>query len=188
MPPASAAGGDPQPGRSRPCPVLSPSCNTPPLWVFVLGAVLVAVGVQALKPRTVAVVRMLIVPVVFMTWGLVSLAIRASGSPVSIVVWLICGAAGLALGWRVTTFDGVRIAREAGRVSLPGSSVPLARNVSIFVIKYALGAAMAMVPVWHAQIAVCDMGVSGLTAGYFAAWTLRFVLLYRAASAVPAVS
>jgi hypothetical protein len=157
--------------------------NTPP-WVFVLGIVLATFGVQALKPRGIAVARLLIVPLVFMAWGLISLVIRASDTPLLAVVWLACGAAGLAIGWCVTTLHGVLIDRAARRVSVPGSAVPLVRNLSIFVVKYALGAAMAMAPAWHVNIAFCDVGVSGLTTGYFAAWLLRLALLYRAASPV----
>lgn len=46
--------------------------NTP-WWAFVLLALLIVLGIQALRPRTIAVWRLLIVPAAFIVWGLISL-------------------------------------------------------------------------------------------------------------------
>ena len=106
------------------------------------------------------------------------------------VAWSACAVAGLAIGWQTTTLNGVLIDHAAGRVTLPGSVVPLVRNFAIFLAKYALGVAMALAPAWRGDLALLSIGVSGLSAGYFAAWMLRLALRYRAAAelaaAVPA--
>jgi hypothetical protein len=150
-----------------------------PWWAWALCALLVARGVPALRTRTVPVVRLLIVPAVFMTWGIGSLAVRSAGSPVLAAAWFACAVAGVAIGWQTTRLDGVRIDRVAGRVTLPGSVVPLVRNLSIFLVKYALGVAAALAPAWRGDIALWSIGVSGLSAGYFAAWVMRLALRYR---------
>ncbi len=157
-----------------------------PWWAWALCALLVARGVPALRTRTVPAVRLLIVPAVFMAWGIGNLAMRSAGSPALAVAWFACAAAGIAIGWQTTRLDGMRIDRAAGRVTLPGSVVPLVRNLTIFVVKYALGVAAALAPDWRADIALWSIGVSGLSAGYFAAWVLRLALRYRGA-AHPAV-
>jgi hypothetical protein len=49
-----------------------------PLWVFALLALLVFFGVQALRPRKPRMLRLLIVPAVFITWGVTSLLARSA--------------------------------------------------------------------------------------------------------------
>jgi hypothetical protein len=154
-----------------------------PWWVFALFALLVRFGVQALTPRRVAVPRLLVVPLVFFAWGLWSLALRSAASPSLAADWVAFGIAGLAIGWWTTRLDDVRIDRLTGTVALPGSAVPLVRNLTIFAAKFALAVAMTLVPDWRAQIVSWDVAVSGLSAGYFAAWMLRFAQLYRDAGA-----
>jgi hypothetical protein len=154
-----------------------------PWWVFALFALLVRFGVQALTPRRVAVPRLLIVPFVFFAWGLWSLAMRSVAQPLLAADWAAFGIAGLAIGWWTSRLDDVRIDRVTGTVALPGSAVPLVRNLTIFATKYALAVAMTLAPSWRAQIVSWDVAVSGLSAGYFAAWMLRFAQSYRDAGA-----
>ncbi len=159
-----------------------------PWWAWALCALLVARGVPALRTRSVPVARVLIVPAVFMAWGIASLAMRSTGSPGLAVTWFACAVAGLAIGWQTTTLKGVLIDRAAGRVTLPGSAVPLVRNLTIFLVKYALGVAMVLAPAWRGDLALLSIGVSGLSAGYFAAWVLRLTLRYRGATVLAAVA
>jgi hypothetical protein len=59
--------------------------NTP-WWVFALFVMLVLLGVQALRPRTIPVWRLLITPGVFIVWGVISLILQPSVS--SSFLWL----------------------------------------------------------------------------------------------------
>jgi hypothetical protein len=81
-------------------------------------------------------------------------------------------------------FPGLAADRSEGRVHLLGSWLPLARGMTIFVAKYALGAAIAMHPEARAQLMIWDMAVSGATFGYFVGWTIRFMLSYRRAGSI----
>jgi hypothetical protein len=150
-----------------------------PLWVWVLLAVLVAFGVQGLRPRVVAVWRLLVVPAVFIAWGLASLAQRVTVAPPLIVDWGIAAIVGVAIGWFAGRLGIVRIDRPARRVELSGSALPLIRNLAIFLAKYGLTAAAAIAPARAASLAHWDIAVSGLSAGFFAAWLARFALRYR---------
>src|SRR5262245_64706099 len=52
-----------------------------PWWVFALLALLVGLGVQQLKPRIVRLPRIVVVPGVFLAWGLIALSTRAAAAP-----------------------------------------------------------------------------------------------------------
>jgi hypothetical protein len=66
--------------------------------------------------------------------------------------------------------------------------VPLVRNLTIFLVKYALGVTLVLLPAWRGDLALLSIGVSGLSAGYFAAWVLRLAQRYRGAEQLAAVA
>src|SRR5579863_140752 len=103
-----------------------------PWWVFAVFASLLALGLQALRPRVVALWRLLLTPAIFIAWGLVSLALRlAPASPITgallVLDWLAAAAAGGALAWTTTRPAAMRV--EATGIAVPGSAVPLVRNM-----------------------------------------------------------
>src|ERR1700729_3972450 len=96
-----------QPREAKPMPGPLAILAHTPWWAWALCALLVARGVPALRTRSVPVARILIVPAVFMAWGIASLAMRSTGSPELAVAWSACAVAGLAIGWQTTTLNGV---------------------------------------------------------------------------------
>jgi hypothetical protein len=94
--------------------------NTP-LWVFALLAYLIWQGWQARRPRTQAIWRMLVVPLVFFLMGLSRLVLaRDHGlEPLlaGLVAAILFGALGLWSGPKLLTVD-----RARGVVSRPGSA------------------------------------------------------------------
>jgi hypothetical protein len=149
-----------------------------PLWVAALFAALVVLGLQALRPRSVALIRVFATPAVFVGWGLVSLALAAPRAPAAGLAWALLALVGGAVALATLRLEGVR-AEGQGRVRLPGSVLPLLLNMTIFAAKYALAAAAALHPAARGAILPWDMAVSGVSAGYFVGWTVRFLLAYR---------
>ncbi len=150
-----------------------------PWWVYGLLALLIWLGLQAARPRTVSLSRVLIAPAVFIGWGIVSLMLRSNFSDA--LIWLGTAACGAAFVVLVTSIDGVVADRRAGLVRVPGSIAPLARFLAIFIAKYALAVAMSIRPDLRDLLAPWDIGVSGLAAGYFVGWLLAFLRAYRRA-------
>jgi hypothetical protein len=148
-----------------------------PWWVFVLLALLVGLGVQQLKPRIVRLPRIVIVPGVFLAWGLIALSTRAA--PGIVLAWLIASMLGAGLGWSTTRLAGIRVDRRRGLIYLPGGWTTLVASLSVFAAKYALAVTAALRPQWHAAIATADVAVSGLSAGYFLARLGRMLIWYR---------
>jgi hypothetical protein len=137
--------------------------HTPPR-VFALFALLVVLGVQAPRPRIVPTWRMVAIPVIFSGWGLFTLATRPVEVPRLFFAWLIAAAAGLLMAWRTVRLDHLEIDGHRGLVKVPGSGVPLVRNVLIFAVKYVLTAAVAIVPAHRDSFLLWNFAISGLMA------------------------
>jgi hypothetical protein len=158
--------------------------NTPP-WVFALLALLIWQGCMALRPRSQPLLRMLIVPAVFFLMGLSRLALGGKSIDL-LLVWVASAAvfAALALytGPRSVTVDG-----ETGRILRPGSVVPLVRNLTVFVLQYAVAVVTAMKLEAYWDVAVAGQAVSGACAGYFLGWSIALLRSYRARIGAPAM-
>jgi hypothetical protein len=165
-------------------PALLAIVSHTPSWVFIVFTLLVLLGLQALKPRSIAMARVFATPAVFIAWGLVSLILAAQRAPLAPVAWALTAIAGGSLALLTLRLEGVRVAGP-GRVHLPGSVLPLLRNVLIFGAKYVIAVLLALHPAARGQLLIWDMAVSGASAGYFIGWTLRFLIAYRRAAAMP---
>jgi hypothetical protein len=152
-----------------------------PWWVWALLALLILLGLQAARPRRLKLRRALITPLVFVGWGVSFLAAHAT--PSALAAWLGAAALGSALGWATTALDDVRSDPARGLVELPGSWLPLARNLAIFGVRYALAVASVWLPAWRTELMLCELAVSGLMAGYFLNWATVLVRRYRDAPA-----
>lgn len=158
--------------------------NTP-TWVYALFAILLALGLVSLKTRTVKVWRPLVAPIVFIAWGIYGLALRLDGSGLLPLYW--AGAAVIAslLAWYGTNLDTMEPDPVRKLVRIRGSVFPLARNMTLFFAKYAIGIAIAYAAFDRPLLYALDVAVSGLSLGYFLGWLLRFGQRYRR-SAIPA--
>jgi hypothetical protein len=151
--------------------------NTP-IWVFVLLAYLIWQGLQALRTRTQAVWRMLIVPLVFFLMGLSRLVLAPDNAIAPLLAWLVALLLFAALG----LFNGPRLLavdRQKGVVTRPGTIGPLLRNITVFSLQYGVAVATAMKLEPHAAVAIIGHAVSGASAGYFSGWTAALWRRYR---------
>ncbi len=154
-----------------------------PGWVFAILAVLIVTGVQALRARDVPLWRVFLVPGIFIVWGIAGIIQRSATDPKLSIDWIGALVAGAALGWLLPRLDGVSFHRQRKTVSLPGSPVPLIRNVSIFIARYCLAVAGAFAATTseRASLITLDVAVAGLMTGYFLGWLGRFARLLRGA-------
>ena len=143
-----------------------------PLWVFALFALLVWLGLRQLRTRSVPVSQIWRVPVIFVVWGLLGLLLRNEGAQTSLAPWLAAAIPALLAG--LARRNTLPIDRLSGLVTRPGSVLPLLRNLTIFGAHYALNVAAAFYPGRHGILQL-DMAISGMFAGYFLGWLVRFV-------------
>jgi len=112
----------------------------------------------------------LIAPFAFVTWGLVTL--QSSGTHgIPLLSFVISALVGLVIAFGATRNREVVVDQVSGRVCLPRSYAPLIRNLSIFSTKFLLTFMAALHPDLRDTLAPWDLGVSGLSAGYFLGWS-----------------
>src|SRR5579864_1709327 len=153
-----------------------------PWWVFALFALLIYLGLRATKPRVGGWPRAVLSAGIFMIWGVATLSIAPG--PARALVWALAAGAGGALALLTVRFHDMEVDRSRGLVRLPASWLPLARNMLVFGAKYAIAVMTALAAQAPGPLALWDLGVSGASAGYFAAWLWRFWLAYRGAPSV----
>jgi hypothetical protein len=147
---------------------------------------------RAFRARVVPVWRLLIVPAIFISWGLLSVAQRSVAVPALSLDWIAAVAVGSVIGWAATRLGAYGF-EAGGRVRVPGTPITLVRTLLIFIARYGIAVAAAFVPdaAGHARIVTWEVAVSGLAAGYFAGWIARFVMARRAsfqAASAPAIA
>ena len=151
--------------------------NTP-LWVWPLLAYLIWQGAQALRPRTQPIWRMLIVPLVFFLMGLSRLATARDNALEPLLAWLI---AALLFAWLGVSRrpNLLAVDRKSKTVTRLGSAIPLVRNITVFLLQYAVAVATAMKLEPHTVVAILGHAVSGASAGYFSGWTVALLRRYQ---------
>lgn len=145
--------------------------NTP-AWAYAIFALLLWLGVCQLRARWVSIHRVWLTPMVFIVWGFLGLVLHNTGSAASLSPWLVAASLGVVLG--LLRRNTLVIDTKLGRVMRPASAMPLLRNLIVFAAHYGLNIAAAFHPGQYSIMQI-DMGVSGLFAGYFCGWLIRFV-------------
>ncbi len=159
-----------------------------PLYVWLLLAALIALGVSQLRTRHLAPTRVLVVPLILMGWSAAGAAASFGWHAWPVLAWL----AGLAVAVPLTRFvlPWPRAAWlvEEGRFRVDGSVWPLVLVLGIFSLKYASGVALALHPelATTASFALPFSAGFGLFAGIFATRNLSVLLARRTAEAAPA--
>jgi hypothetical protein len=151
--------------------------NTP-VWVFALLGYLIWQGWRSRQPSTQPIWRMLIVPLVFFLMGLSRLATARDKGLELLLAWLVAALlfAALALSSRPRL---LAVDRKSGTVTRPGNTTALLRNITVFVLQYAVAVATAMKLEPRVAMAIIGHAVSGATAGYFSGWSVAVLRRYR---------
>ena len=154
--------------------------HTPP-WVWILLAYLVWQGIKAMQPRKVAIWRALIVPIVFIVWGVSRIGFGQQDSQWPIVAWIVAALVLLPLG--VLTPRPFDVDHKTGEIIRPGSAFALIRNLVVFTLQYAVSVISAIDAGDRAVAIIVGRAISGATAGYFFGSMIALLLAYRRKSA-----
>lgn len=146
-----------------------------PTWVFGLFIALLAYGLSQRLARTASLKRTTLLPLAmlgFSGWGVLS-AFGASAPDV--LSWLVAGVLAAFVVSRIPLHDQTRYDPARRSFYLPGSYVPLALMMGIFMTKYAVGVSLAMQPglARDAVFALVVCTLYGAFSGIFAGRALR---------------
>ena len=146
-----------------------------PKWVFVLFAALLWLGVQQMLPRRVGLNRATLLPLAMTGLSLYGVASAFGGLPLALLTWLAGTAMALAATLQLQSSNGIQYDATNRRFLLPGSMVPLALFMGIFLTKYAAGASIGMQPslAHDSSFALIVSGLYGAFSGIFLARAAR---------------
>ena len=167
--------------------LLGPIVANTPLWVWGLLATLLALGLSQSRNRTVTLRRVTFMPLAmtaFSLWGTIT---AFAGSPQIgqvLLVWAGTAAAMLALIAPWSAPSGTSYDASTRSFQVPGSAIPLALILGIFLTKYIVGVELAMQPALarDAQYALAAAAVYGAFSGIFTGRAARLWRLARPAT------
>jgi Family of unknown function (DUF6622) len=147
-----------------------------PLWAWILLAYLVWQGIKAMGPRTTTIWRALIVPAVFIIWGLSRISLGQRGNVWPLIAWIVAAMALMPVG--VVTPRPFEVDHATGQIIRPGSAFPLIRNIIVFAMQYTVAVLAAIHADDHGVAAIVGRAVSGATSGYFIGSTIAMLREY----------
>src|SRR5262245_58234778 len=147
-----------------------------PLWAWILLAYLVWQGIKATGPRKSTIWRALIVPAVFIVWGLSRIGFGQQGNVGPLIAWIVAALALMPVG--VLTPRPFEVDHATGLIIRPGSAYPLIRNLVVFALQYGVAVLTAIHVDDHGTAVIVGRAVSGATAGYFIGSTIALLREY----------
>jgi hypothetical protein len=152
-----------------------------PLWVWALLAALVALGLTQTRTRQMTLVRATALPLVMMGLSLFGVLSTFGAKALPLGAWFVAlvvmALAAKALGlWRGATWSATTSSFE-----VPGSWLPMAIILSIFVVKFYVGVSVGMQPSLKAdtQFSIIACLIYGVFSGLFLARGLNFWTLMK---------
>ncbi|MCJ0762456.1 DUF6622 family protein [Variovorax terrae] len=146
-----------------------------PAWVFGLFAVLLWYGLSQRLARTASLKRTTLLPLAMLGFSGYGVLSAFGASLPDVLSWLATGALAAFVVSRIPLHDQTRYDADSRRFHLPGSYVPLALMMGIFLTKYAVNVALATHPALGQDTAfallVCTL--YGAFSGIFTGRALR---------------
>ncbi|MET4803348.1 DUF6622 family protein [Bradyrhizobium sp. LB11.1] len=150
--------------------------HTPP-WVWILLAYLVWQGIKSIQPRKAPIWRALIVPVVFIVWGVSRIGFGQQASQWPLVAWIAAAVVLLPLG--VLTPRPFDVDHKTGEIIRPGGAFALIRNLVVFFLQYTVSVISAINAGDRALGFIVGRTISGATAGYFLGSMIALLIACR---------
>jgi len=152
--------------------VLGPVLRGTPAWVWGLLAGLIALGATQLRDRTASLVRVSVMPVAmtaFAVWGLTGAFGQSPMFGYAMLAWMLVASVLFAAIGMTAAPKGTQYDAAERTFFLPGSWVPLALIVAIFLTRYVVNVDIAMQPSLKTDgtYTVIVAGLYGMSTGIF---------------------
>ena len=153
-----------------------------PVWVFALFIGLALLGARRLRANDVPVRRLLILPIAMTAFSLFGLWQAFGASAIASLAWTSTFVAMLAVGWSLPSNARVQYSPASRCVHVPGSWLPLALMMTIFLLRYVVAVGLALHPSLRLEptFVAAAAALYGLSSGSFSA---RAINTWRSAFA-----
>ncbi|KML66493.1 DUF6622 family protein [Pectobacterium peruviense] len=147
-----------------------------PYWVWAVLGYLIYAGVKASQPRRQSLARMLVVPAIFMVWGISSIFHTLMLPLVAAGGFLLMLMIGLGIGWTWGATSGTYLP-EPSCFQRTGSWWPLVLMLLTFCSRFYFSVQLARFPTLAHDPVFCLLSgaASGITAGIFSGVSLRLL-------------
>ncbi|MGH8686597.1 MAG: DUF6622 family protein [Burkholderiales bacterium] len=146
-----------------------------PMWVWGLLAALVVLGLIQLRTRAVHEVRLVLLPLAMAAYSFYGLTLLFGFTVAGVVAWAAGLAMSVGVGIGLGRLAGARYLQDTRRFVVPGSWIPLAVMLALFLSRYVVAVSLAMHPDLRqvAEFAFAASLASGLLGGFFPARAVR---------------
>jgi len=155
-----------------------------PVWVWLVMAAVIGLGLYGLRPRTVRPWRLAILPMVGVGTSLTAI-VQSNRPALAFAAWGLALLASLPLG---NVLGRRRPAQwlEEGRLEIAGGWFMLGFALSIFAVRYVLGVVFGINPALKAEVLWIGLsaGCGGVIAGIGMGWLAGLLLRGRRSAAV----
>lgn len=152
-----------------------------PVWVWALLAALVALGLTQTRTRQMTLVRATALPSVMMGLSLFGVLSTFGAKALPLGAWLIALVGSALAAQALGVWRGALWSATTSRFEVPGSWLPMAIILSIFVVKFYVGVSVGMQPSLKAdtQFSTVVCLIYGVFSGLFLARGLNFWTLMK---------
>jgi len=139
-----------------------------PWWVYIVFIYLVNVGIRAMRPRTIPISKVILMPLFFVCWSFYGLYGKLLLGFFSLIpIWFICLSIGAYLGVKEVQSWRYQVNHRKGEITIPGNYSTLVLLLIIFGLKFfwsSLYATLEYIPTW---IYFADIITGAIVTGFF---------------------
>ena len=140
-----------------------------PWWVYLLFFYLVSIGLSALQPKAVSIIKLAILPVLFTALSVHTLMVSFAMTITTISVWAGSILLGIFLGLILVSGHNYKVDRKNLLILLPGNWITLILILIIFASKYYFSYELSVDPAVEQSLnfEFIMLSVSGACTGLF---------------------
>jgi hypothetical protein len=140
-----------------------------PWWVYVLLFILIVIGIQASKTRTVTLYKLFIMPIFFSVMAIHSLTAYLNITFISVGSLASAALIGILLGFAQVYHLDLQVDQKKRLLKMPGTWSTMALILIIFISKYYFGYEIAIDPsrLQDTHFEIMMLLVSGICTGLF---------------------
>ncbi len=156
-----------------------------PVWVWLLLAALVALGLTQIRARQMTLRRATLLPLIMLALSLFGVLSTFGGHALPLLAWATGAAVSASTARALGAWRGATWSAHAARFDVPGSWLPMALILILFSIKFGVGVNLALHPGLK-DVATFSAAASlayGFFSGLFLARAIAFWSLMRGPSA-----